>query len=287
LSKKSLPDAVEHFAGIVQNLTDLELDTEWAWGDYDSDGVRFAFFRIYEELRELATTLAAVRAANGPATTTAQRALAQYHGAYRDLEAALLGVTSEEAERAPAEGEWSLREVLSHIVRADTYFFALVRYALDGHRRGVWQPAAVPDEAWDGLVGMEESALKAITGGPIDGIRLYHARLHEQIMDQLAGIGDDELGKPSMYWEEEPMSVAFRLGRFDSHMRQHIVQIDKTLVGIGRAPNEARRLLRLIYAALAEVEGVTVGAGDVGVGLKGSAAVVISDRADEIAAVLA
>jgi hypothetical protein len=285
LPEKSLFNAVRHFAGVVVALSDAELETEWAWGEYDEDGVRFAFFRTYEELRELATVLAAVRSANGPATTMAQRALAQYHASYRDLEASLLGVTPEESVRAPAEGEWSLREVVSHIVRADAYFFALVRYALDAHRRGVWQPAAIPDEAWDELV--DRAALGAIMKGPIDGLQSYHASLHEQIIEQLAGISEDEMAKPSRYWEDEPMSIAFRLHRFDSHMRQHIVQIDKTLVGIGRAPTEAGRLLRIVYAALAEVEGVIVGAADVGAGLRSSAAAVISERADEIAGVLA
>lgn len=287
MRENSLLEAVEYFASIVQDLPDAELDREWAWGDYDSDGVRFAFFRNYEELRELATTLAAVRATSGPATTTAHRALAQYHAAYRDLEAALIGLTEEDAELEPAEGEWSPRQVVAHIARADTYFFALVRYALDAHRRGVWRPAAIPDEAWDTLVGMEEAKLDTILNGAVDGIQRYHAALHEQIMDQLAGIVDDELSKPSMYWEDEPMSIAFRLGRFDSHMRQHIVQIDKTLVGIGRAPNEARRLLRFLYAALAEVEGMTIGAPDVGDKLRNSAAAVMSDRTDEIAGILA
>ncbi len=36
--------------------------------------------------------------------------------------------------------------------------------------------------------------------------------------------------------------------------------MDKTLVGIGQAPTEAKRLIRKIYAALAEAEGMLIGA---------------------------
>ena len=79
----------------------------------------------------------------------------------------------------------------------------------------------------------------------------------------------EELALPSMYWEEYQLSLRFRLHRFDSHLRQHTVQVDKALVEIGQAPTEARRLLRLIYAALAAAFGA------------------ISARADEIAGVLA
>jgi hypothetical protein len=57
--------------------------------------------------------------------------------------------------------------------------------------------------------------------------------------------------------------LSFRLGRFDSHLRQHTVQIEKTLVDLGYLPNESKRLLRLIYAALAGVEGALLGAPEI------------------------
>ncbi len=50
----SLAQSVETFAYLTQSLTDADLDRAWAWGDYESEGVRFAFFRVYEELRTLA-----------------------------------------------------------------------------------------------------------------------------------------------------------------------------------------------------------------------------------------
>ena len=83
------------------------------------------------------------------------------------------------------------------------------------------------------------------------------------------------------------MSLRFRLHRFDSHLRQHVVQIEKTLESIGRSPNEAQRLLRLIYAALAEVEGATIGDWEVGAALRHEAAEEIAARAGEIADILA
>jgi hypothetical protein len=50
------------------------------------------------------------------------------------------------------------------------------------------------------------------------------------------------------------MPLRFRLHRFEEHLRQHTIQLDKTLVGIGRSPTEAHRLIRNIYYALADVE---------------------------------
>jgi hypothetical protein len=281
-----LAQAVGGFARITQGVPDAALDRAWAWKAYDSEGVRFAFFRTCEELRELAVRVTTERAAGGEALSPAQRILAQYHAAYRDLDAALLGITPEEADVPPAEGEWPLRTVVSHVLSADVFFYGGVRYALDRHRSGDGRPAEIPEEAWDAFVGMEEAAFEALLAGPLVELRAYHAAFHEKVLREFASISQAELELPSMLWESEPMSLRFRLHRFDSHVRQHTVQADKALVTIGRGPSEARRLLRLIYAALAEVEGATIGAWDVGAALRRDVADAISARAEEIGGIL-
>ena len=156
---QSLAHAVERFADFTQDVPDSDLDREWAWGAYDSDGVRFAFFRTYEELRELAVRTAAERSARGRTASSAQRILHQYHNAYRDLEAALIGAQAGEANRAPGEGEWSLRQIAAHIVEAEVGFFGVVIYALDRHRSADGQPAQIPDEEWEGIIGMDEASI--------------------------------------------------------------------------------------------------------------------------------
>ena len=83
------------------------------------------------------------------------------------------------------------------------------------------------------------------------------------------------------------MSLRFRLHRFDSHLRQHTIQIDKTLHSLGHEPREAQRILRLIYAALAEAEGVRIGTRGIAQELWSETAEAISARGDEIAAILA
>jgi hypothetical protein len=58
----SLGQAVERFAAVTRAWPDEALEREWKWRAYN-EGVRHAFFRTYEELRELAVTLATERAA--------------------------------------------------------------------------------------------------------------------------------------------------------------------------------------------------------------------------------
>ena len=287
MSETRLAQAVGEFARVTQDVPDAALDRAWAWKAYDSEGVRFAFFRTYEELRELAVKMMAERAAGGEALSPAQRILAQYHAAYRDLDAALLGITPEEADVPPAEGEWPLRAVVSHVLSADVFFYGGVRYALDRHRSGDGRPAEIPEQAWDAFVGMDEAAFEALLASPLAELRTHHATVHEKVLREFASISQAELELPSMLWESEPMSLRFRLHRFDSHLRQHTVQADKTLAAIGRGPSEAKRLLRLIYAALAEVEGAMIGAWEVRAALRRELAEEIAARAEEIGGILA
>lgn len=282
MSQPALTEAVERLAWTTQGWSDAALDRAWAWREYD-EGLRVAFFRTYEELRELATRLAAERESLGPPATTAQRVLAQYHLAYRDLRAALLGVGDEELDHEPAAGEWPLRQVLRHMMRADLGFFAAVSRALHQHRAGA-APARATDEEQETFMRTEVAPLEAAGAGPLTGIIAYHEVIHDRILREFAGIGEDELNTPSWFWESEPMSVRFRLHRFDAHLRQHTIQADKTLALIGHGPTEAQRLLRLIGAALAEAEGAVIGAPQVGARLSSETAATIAARTDELAA---
>ena len=84
-------------------------------------------------------------------------------------------------------------------------------------------------------------------------IRDAFATIHIRNLRELADITDAELELPSWFWDG-PMPLRFRLYRFEEHLRQHTIQLDKTAVGIGRGPTEAHRLVRNIYNALADVE---------------------------------
>ncbi len=283
----SLASAVEEFALVTQKISDTDLDREWAWGAYDSEGVRFAFFRTYEELREVAAKTAQQRSALGLGLSTAQYILAQHHRAYRDLQAALVGVDQNITSLAPAEGEWSVRQTVAHIVGAEMGFTVAIQYALDRNRSGDGRPAQIPDEAWESILGEDLASLEAILDGPLEGIQGYHEVLHRKNLHDFAGISERELETPSRYWEDTEMSLRFRLHRLDSHLRQHIVQVDKTLDALTRQRSEASRLLRLIYSALAEAEGATIGAWDSGQELRRDAALVLAARAAEIQGILA
>jgi hypothetical protein len=276
-----LAQAVGRFEAVTRGLSDADLEREWTWGAY-SEGVRFAMFRTYEELRQLAATVAAQRAPQ----SMAQCALAQYHAAYRDLRAVLIGA-DDLIDARPAEKEWPARVILGHSIAVCCAFLGCARFALRQHREGVATPAEVPQQEIEGLLDSYAEFEQMMDRESMAGILAYFDGLHERVLNDLAAVGDAELDAPSLWWEGTPMPLQFRLHRFDSHLRQHTVQVEKTLVALRRDPSEARRLLRLIYAALAEVEGATLGAPGVGDAASADTAAAISARADDIARLLA
>jgi uncharacterized damage-inducible protein DinB len=254
------------------DLSDTDMGREWKWGAYDEEGLRFALLMTHHELRDLAVRVAAAR--ERP-PTQAHRVLAQYHQAYRDMTAVLATAHTEDLDRAPSEGEWPLREVCVHILGAEYGFLRVCRIALERHRAG--KAGEPPMEEWDAAslpyIQARDAATKSLGSGPIEQIRDAFATIHARNLRELDDIADGEIELPSWFWDG-PMPIRFRLHRFEEHLRQHTIQLDKTLAGIGRPPTEAHRLVRNIYNALADVEMEPGGAPD----LRGSTAQVIGER---------
>ena len=286
MEKNSLVEAVERFSQLTAALPDERLDTPWKWQDYD-EGVRFAFFRIYEELHALAANLASLRVDQSQPLTTAQRILAQDQIAYRELIPVLLTLTDEESHREPSPGQWSVWQALDHIIDAERNFFAVISFALS-RARGFLPPEQPLDDAWVASFWAEagDTYEQDYTRLSFPEIIEYYDSLRSRELADFAGITPEELSTPSEYWESKWMPVEFRLHRFDAHRRQHTIQIEKTLPLIGKPPGEALRLLRLVYSALGEVEGVMLGVSDLGMGSREALAGTIAQITDEIARAL-
>jgi hypothetical protein len=179
-----------------------------------------------------------------------------------------------------------LRRALDHIVRTDGTFFTIIAYALEGARTRDGRPQEISEEAWEKFLA-GDNFQQVSENEPFATLLDYYAWLHERVLREFSSITEQELSLPVGFWESVSMPVEFRLHRFDSHLRQHTIQIEKTLVVIGPGPTEAKRLLRQIYAALAEVEGDLLGNEGLGDESCHTLAIEISQRADEIAAVMA
>jgi hypothetical protein len=276
-----LAAAVERLAQAMQGLPDEALGRPYAWRDHDMEGLRYALLGSYHELRELAVAIGGARAATGRPPTQAQLILGGYQAAYRDLRAVLLGVTPEELDQPPAEKEWPVREALRHMLDAERLFFTLVHVGVEQYRAG--RPPVEPQlEQIEALLGPRRAFKQLVRTADAAAILDYHAGLNDRIRTDLALLADDDLQAPTPFWEPSVPTAAYRLHRLDVHLRQHTVQVEKTLAALGRRPTEARRLLRLVYHGLAEVEGALLGAEDVMLPERAETAARIAARAEEI-----
>jgi hypothetical protein len=284
MQNPSLSSAVENFASSTCHFINADLDRTWAWKDYE-EGIRFAFFRTYEQLCELAARMDVQRAVSSHPFTVAQRILGQYHTTYRDLQAILLGVTDEQSALIPAEGEWPLRQVLTHIVQAERGFLTVNVLGLEHIRKGITEPFQLTEEIWNNFWA-DAPFTDLGENGSLSQIQAYHAGLHARILREFAWLTEADLGFPIWYWEKEPYLLEFRLHRFSSHMRQHTIQAEKTLAMLNLPPREVVRLLRIIYQALAAVENLTIGDDSFGLDHQALLAAEIEQRTAEITRVV-
>lgn len=279
---KRLSQAVKTFSALLLPLLEKDLERTWIWKDHDEEGIRFSFFVTLQELRDLAVTLSALRSK----PTLAQHILSQYHAAYLDLQAALLGISDADAEQEPAAGEWPVQKAYAHILSTELNFTITIRYALEQHRLGKWTPNRISDTDADRLAGIRDAEYLALIKRPLSEMAAYHRELHKVIVDEFTSITDEELGLPATFWEETRFPIRHRLHRYEAHFVQHTVQIDKTLNAIGQPPSESKRLLRKVFAALAEAEGMMIGAGKADDAAIHATASSIEERTNEIRSLL-
>jgi hypothetical protein len=290
MTELNLTQAVEKFALTTYHLTSEELERQWDWRAYQ-EGVRYAMFRTYEELRTLAAQLMAERSSKGTPISTAHHTLGQYHSAYRDLQAVIMGVDDALLNKPPAPGEWPLRIILGHILAAEREFFARIWHAVQHYRNQDLPedqeplPVEMTDDEVAEFVGSHAEFERTMNRLSIPGIMSYYDSLHKRVLRELTDIKGFELEAESLWWEGTPYTVEFRLHRLDAHLRQHTVQIEKTLEALVGTPSEARRLVRLIYAALADVDSMIIGDWGHGKNERNELAGKINVRSDEVTAI--
>jgi uncharacterized damage-inducible protein DinB len=274
----TVTQAVEALVRATVDLPDEAMDRTWVWREYDEEGLRFTLLLAQHELRDLAVRLESLRDAQGLPASQAERILGQYHLAYRDLTGVLAGARDADLDPPPAEGEWPVREALLHMLGAEHGFLGVVRYALAADRP---RDADQAEERWDSWrTEHGYRAPKTLEGG-IGEVRNALFEIHRRVLTELGDLPDDALEQPALFWDGAK-PIRFRLHRFEAHMVQHTVQVEKTLEAIGRGPTEAQRLIRVLYRDLAPVE--MLGSTAFGERERQAVADAIGERAAEVAA---
>ena len=270
--------AVSALADAAHAFADVDMSQPFHWRKH-GEGVRLGLIGTHHELQELAATLAARRSQAGPSTTLVQQVLGQVHTAYHELQAALLGITDAEFDQEPAAGEWPLRIILGHIFAAERAFFSLIISGLAQQEAGAARPFTFPDGEVERITGSQDAFYDVIDNQPLATIRQHYDNFHQRVRTELVDLTDEQfLGPSPIWWEEEEYSLQYRLHRCEAHLRQHLVQIEKTRLLLNHPETEASRFVRLIFRALASVENAVLGAPGLGQAEQQALATSIAER---------
>jgi hypothetical protein len=164
-----------------------------------------------------------------------------------------------EIDADPGGDEWSIRLTLGHTVNGQraygwsTAWWQERGFALDDPDL----PPSVGDEVFADLP--DEATAEA--SGSLDEIRTRLDAILDLAGERLAGVPEDRLGYGAR-WSGFSVPVGFRLARWSSHIREHTIQVEKTLAMLGRTPTEPERLVRLTLAAYGRAEAVVFGQPD-------------------------
>jgi uncharacterized damage-inducible protein DinB len=202
------------------------------------DPPAFATYALFNALEE--EQMAAVALAPDPDEASRILTLAQI--AFGRLRGLLAGVDDELLDRAPAEGEWSLRETLVHAISVERSYRANTQHALV---RGSDEPLTLPDDR------RPKPDPEDTSGGALDIIAAFAARRAETDA-VLVGLSEEQLTRPSKWGPYEVahnVNVRFRLHRFASHIVEHTVQCEKTIASLGVRLNDQRAVVSAIGAA--------------------------------------
>ena len=263
---RPLPDAIRDaradLPAIVADILAIPesaLERDWAWIGGGEGDVRYGIYRLHELFERAEVDAAQQRRASSANTGLAAVIIGPATAARWDLHGVLAPLTDAEIDADPGGGEWSIRLTLGHIVNSQRAY---------GWSTAWWQergfaiddpdlPPSVGDEFFADLPDEETTE----AAGSLEEIRSRFDDILDVCAERLAGMPEERLPHGAR-WSGFAVPVSFRLGRWSSHIREHTIQVEKTLAILGRAPTEPERLARLTLAAYGRAEAVVFGQPD-------------------------
>jgi uncharacterized protein YndB with AHSA1/START domain len=187
------------------------------------DKVAVSFYRAGEKNRvDMELSLRAVPDVPPTAAELADAARKIYDGANADLARALEGVSDEESAISLAPGEWSVREVLAHLVLGER----------DSH--GWLAELVAGDERVYSLAGGNSQLRTQATAGTyVSAAALFEAlkRNEAETVAVLAALPDDFVNRKRSYWRAANAAL-----QTADHTREHLRQIEAA-VAAARQPH--------------------------------------------------
>ena len=229
-------------------IDEAALARRWWWRDDPVGGAdaRYAFYRAIETL-ESAAAAATRSVGDGGSAPPAAAAFAAGTVARWDLHGLLAPLSDADLDADPGGGEWTIRQTLAHAVNVERAYPSFSAWWL-GREQTPELPASVPDEVGEGFPEEADDGL-----GTLAEIRERLDAAMDGAAERMASLDEAQMATPAR-WSGYAVDVGFRLWRQSSHLQEHTIQVDKTLVMLGRTPLEAERLTRLGLRAYGRLE---------------------------------
>ncbi len=237
-------------------IPEAALTRPWTWIAGSEDEVRYGAYRAAEAL-ELAEVEARAAASAADATERrAARLIGPSTAARWDLHGLLLPLHDALLDADPGGGEWSIRLALGHVIGGQRAYAWGTAWWLEQayDASNLDRPTSLPDSFWATLPDEATTEAK----GSVDDLRTRLDNHLDLSMERFAGLPDDRVGLGAR-WSGFPVTIGFQFGRWGSHIREHAIQVEKTLAILGHFPTEPQRLVRNLLAAYGRAEAVVFG----------------------------
>jgi hypothetical protein len=243
-------------AALLLEVPESSLGKEWLWIGGSEQEVRYGAYRAAEALEAVEATARLLLAADETEETQAARIIGPATSARWDLHGLLMSLDEAALDAEPGNEEWSIRLVMGHIISGQrAYGWGTAWWVANPVEVGDPNlPTGIPDEVWETLP--DEATTEA--EGTTEDLRTRLDRAMDLAAERLAGLADDRL-KLAARWSGYPVDVAFRLGRWSSHIREHTIQIEKTMAMLSLVPDEPKRLGRHVLDAYGRAEATVFG----------------------------
>ena len=243
-ARRSVTTALEALAAVE----DTRLERPWPWRGEEAD-VRYGLYRQFEALEQAGAVARRMIARGNPAEPAARPMIAAATAARWDVHGLVAGMADDELDRDPGNGEWTLRQTLAHIVAGQRgYNWGSAWWLSRRDAPAEDFPKYIPEGVSTGMPDEEEEGK-----GTLADIRNRLDAVLDQGAMVFAGVDESQLAVRAR-WSGIAVDIGFRLGRWSSHIREHTVQLEKTLAMLGRPLSEVERVVRLIAGAYGRVE---------------------------------
>lgn len=245
----------------LRTIPDAKLAGPWAWKGGSEEEIRYGFYQIAEtfELAAIDAETAIRAAGSSQARGRAADRIAPATAARWDLQGLLLPLDAATWDADPGGGEWTVRQTMGHVISGQRSY---------GVGTAWWQAQALPADDPD-LPNAPESIYETLPSdeaeadGPPAAVRDRLDAVLDLTSERLAGLPEERLLLAAR-WAGFAVDVGHRIGRWSSHLREHTIQVEKTLVMLDVRPTEVDRLVRHVLAEWGRAEAVVYGSADAG-----------------------